>query len=72
MNNANSVKVESDLQLFITFQDYTLQCEFGTATADFSHTGRVVEKSTFGRRTDLLTVNFRLNPFSTYTLNKMY
>ncbi|XP_068598386.1 pseudouridylate synthase TRUB2, mitochondrial [Brachionichthys hirsutus] len=28
-------------------RDYTLEGEFGTATHDFSHTGRVVEKSTY-------------------------
>lgn len=31
------------------FQDYTLEGEFGTATDDFSHMGRVVERSTYGR-----------------------
>ncbi len=35
--------------LFDVFQDYTLEGEFGTATDDFSHTGRVVERSTYGR-----------------------
>ncbi|CAJ1050666.1 mitochondrial mRNA pseudouridine synthase TRUB2 [Xyrichtys novacula] len=28
-------------------RDYTLEGEFGTATEDFSHTGRVVERSTY-------------------------
>ncbi|KAM9758521.1 pseudouridylate synthase TRUB2, mitochondrial [Menidia menidia] len=28
-------------------RDYTLECEFGTATHDFSDTGRVVEKTTY-------------------------
>ncbi|XP_059184503.1 LOW QUALITY PROTEIN: mitochondrial mRNA pseudouridine synthase TRUB2 [Centropristis striata] len=28
-------------------RDYTLQGEFGTATHDFTHTGRVIEKSTY-------------------------
>uniref|UniRef100_UPI0037E95073 pseudouridylate synthase TRUB2, mitochondrial n=1 Tax=Semicossyphus pulcher TaxID=241346 RepID=UPI0037E95073 len=32
-------------------RDYTLQGEFGTATDDFSHTGRVVERSTYGHIT---------------------
>lgn len=35
--------------LFDMFQDYTLEGEFGTATDDFSHTGKVVERSTYGR-----------------------
>lgn len=34
--------------LFDIFQDYTLEGEFGTATDDFSHAGRVVERSTYG------------------------
>ncbi|XP_047437925.1 mitochondrial mRNA pseudouridine synthase TRUB2 [Mugil cephalus] len=29
-------------------RDYTLECEFGTATHDFSHTGQVIERSTYG------------------------
>ncbi|XP_026162167.1 pseudouridylate synthase TRUB2, mitochondrial [Mastacembelus armatus] len=32
-------------------RDYTLQGEFGTATNDFSHMGRVVERSTYGHIT---------------------
>ncbi|CAK6982865.1 mitochondrial mRNA pseudouridine synthase TRUB2 [Scomber scombrus] len=32
-------------------RDYTLEGEFGTATDDFSHTGRVVERSTYGHIT---------------------
>ncbi|KAM4740555.1 pseudouridylate synthase TRUB2, mitochondrial [Anableps anableps] len=34
-----------------TTRDYTLECEFGTATHDFTHTGRVVERSTYGHIT---------------------
>lgn len=29
-------------------QDYTLEAEFGTATDNFTNTGRVVERSTYG------------------------
>lgn len=29
-------------------QEYTLEGEFGTATDDFSHKGRVIERSTYG------------------------
>ncbi|KAF3856262.1 hypothetical protein F7725_016985 [Dissostichus mawsoni] len=32
-------------------RDYTLEGEFGTATDDFSHTGRIVERSTYGHIT---------------------
>lgn len=32
-------------------RDYTLEGEFGTASADFSHTGRIVERSTYGHIT---------------------
>ncbi|XP_072539200.1 pseudouridylate synthase TRUB2, mitochondrial [Salminus brasiliensis] len=32
-------------------RDYTLEGEFGMATDDFSHTGRVIEKSTYGHVT---------------------
>ena len=38
------------------FQEYTLEGEFGTATDDFSHTGRVVERSTYGTITCLSAV----------------
>lgn len=32
-------------------RDYTVEGEFGTATNDFSHTGKVVERSTYGHIT---------------------
>lgn len=30
-------------------QDYTLEGEFGMATDDFTETGRVIERTTFGK-----------------------
>lgn len=29
-------------------KDYTIEGEFGKATDNFSHTGRVIEKTTYG------------------------
>ncbi|XP_075893548.1 pseudouridylate synthase TRUB2, mitochondrial [Nelusetta ayraudi] len=49
VGNAN--KALNGLHTTAVTRDYTLQCEFGTATADFSDTGRVVERSTFGHIT---------------------
>ncbi|XP_034725725.1 mitochondrial mRNA pseudouridine synthase TRUB2 [Etheostoma cragini] len=44
----NGNKAMNDLYGTRVTRDYTLEGEFGTATDDFSHTGRVVERSTFG------------------------
>ncbi|XP_077430617.1 pseudouridylate synthase TRUB2, mitochondrial [Vanacampus margaritifer] len=43
----NGNKVLNDLYNTKVTRDYTLEGEFGTATDDFSHTGRVVERSTY-------------------------
>ncbi|XP_040888912.1 mitochondrial mRNA pseudouridine synthase TRUB2 [Toxotes jaculatrix] len=43
----NGNKVLNDLYKTQVTRDYTLEGEFGTATDDFSHTGRVVERSTY-------------------------
>ncbi|XP_077386818.1 pseudouridylate synthase TRUB2, mitochondrial [Festucalex cinctus] len=43
----NGNKVLSDLYNTKVTRDYTLEGEFGTATDDFSHTGRVVERTTY-------------------------
>ncbi|KAM4582119.1 pseudouridylate synthase TRUB2, mitochondrial [Fundulus diaphanus] len=40
-----------DLYRTRTTRDYSLQCEFGMATRDFTDTGRVVERSTYGHIT---------------------
>ncbi|XP_029005752.1 mitochondrial mRNA pseudouridine synthase TRUB2 [Betta splendens] len=40
-------KVLDDLYKTRVTRDYTLEGEFGTATDNFSHTGRVVERSTY-------------------------
>ncbi|XP_061583242.1 mitochondrial mRNA pseudouridine synthase TRUB2 [Cololabis saira] len=47
----NGNKVLNDLYGTRITRDYTLECEFGTATHDFSHTGRAVERSTYGHIT---------------------
>lgn len=47
----NTDTIYTGLMLSDVFQDYTLEGEFGTATDDFSHTGRIVERSTYGRIT---------------------
>ncbi|XP_035517871.1 mitochondrial mRNA pseudouridine synthase TRUB2 [Morone saxatilis] len=49
----NGNRALNDLRAYTTrvTRDYTLEGEFGTATDDFSHTGRVVERSTFGHIT---------------------
>ncbi|XP_061640134.1 mitochondrial mRNA pseudouridine synthase TRUB2 [Phyllopteryx taeniolatus] len=43
----NGNKALNDLYNNKVTRDYTLEGEFGTATDDFSHTGRVVEQSTY-------------------------
>lgn len=43
----NGNKTLSDLYKTRVTRDYTLEGEFGTATDDFSHRGRVVERSTY-------------------------
>uniref|UniRef100_A0A1A7XYT0 TruB pseudouridine (Psi) synthase homolog 2 n=1 Tax=Iconisemion striatum TaxID=60296 RepID=A0A1A7XYT0_9TELE len=43
----NGNKTLNDLYNTRITRDYTLECEFGTATHDFSHTGRVLERSTY-------------------------
>ncbi|GLD64560.1 probable tRNA pseudouridine synthase 2 [Lates japonicus] len=48
---ANGNKILNDLYRTRITRDYTLEGEFGTATDDFSHTGRVVERSTYGHIT---------------------
>ncbi|XP_058486790.1 mitochondrial mRNA pseudouridine synthase TRUB2 [Solea solea] len=40
-------RVLNDLYETRVTRDYTLECEFGSATDDFSDTGRVVERSTY-------------------------
>ncbi|XP_029907541.1 pseudouridylate synthase TRUB2, mitochondrial [Myripristis murdjan] len=47
----NGNKALSDFYKTPATRDYTLEGEFGTATDDFSHTGRVVERSTYGHIT---------------------
>ncbi|XP_017263614.1 mitochondrial mRNA pseudouridine synthase TRUB2 [Kryptolebias marmoratus] len=47
----NGNRALNDLYNTRTTRDYTLDCEFGTATHDFSPTGRVVERSTYGHIT---------------------
>lgn len=47
----NGNRTLNDLYSTRTTRDYTLECEFGTATHDFTHTGRVVERSTYGHIT---------------------
>uniref|UniRef100_H2N0D8 TruB pseudouridine (psi) synthase family member 2 n=1 Tax=Oryzias latipes TaxID=8090 RepID=H2N0D8_ORYLA len=47
----NGNKALDDLYKTRVTRDYMLECEFGMATKDFSHTGRVVEKSTYGHIT---------------------
>ncbi|KAF3689928.1 Mitochondrial mRNA pseudouridine synthase Trub2 [Channa argus] len=47
----NGNKVLNDLYKTRITRDYTLQCEFGTATHGFSHTDRVVERSTYSHIT---------------------
>ncbi|KAM7422694.1 hypothetical protein PAMA_010643 [Pampus argenteus] len=47
----NGNKALQDLYSSRVTRDYTLEGEFGTATDDFSHTGRVVERSTYGHIT---------------------
>lgn len=47
----NGNKVLNDLYKTRVTREYTLEGEFGTATDDFSHTGRVVERSTYGHIT---------------------
>lgn len=47
----NGNKALQDLYTSRVTRDYTLEGEFGTATDDFSHTGRVVERSTYGHIT---------------------
>ncbi|XP_026206010.1 mitochondrial mRNA pseudouridine synthase TRUB2 [Anabas testudineus] len=47
----NGSKVLNDLYKTRITRDYTLEGEFGIATHDFSHTGRVVERSTYGHIT---------------------
>ncbi|KAM9361891.1 pseudouridylate synthase TRUB2, mitochondrial [Symphorus nematophorus] len=47
----NGNRALNDLYRARVTRDYTLEGEFGTATDDFSHTGRVVERSTYGHIT---------------------
>ncbi|KAM3877713.1 pseudouridylate synthase TRUB2, mitochondrial [Diretmus argenteus] len=47
----NGNKALNDLYKTRVTRDYTLEGEFGIATHDFSHTGRVVERSTYGHIT---------------------
>lgn len=47
----NGNRALNDLYRTRITRDYTLEGEFGTATDDFSHTGRVVERSTYGHIT---------------------
>ncbi|XP_041819157.1 mitochondrial mRNA pseudouridine synthase TRUB2 [Chelmon rostratus] len=47
----NGNRVLNDLYRTRVTRDYTLEGEFGTATDDFSHTGKVVERSTYGHIT---------------------
>ncbi|CAG06934.1 unnamed protein product, partial [Tetraodon nigroviridis] len=43
----NGCKALSNLYSTQVTREYTVEGEFGTATADFSHTGRIVERSTY-------------------------
>ncbi|XP_071383122.1 pseudouridylate synthase TRUB2, mitochondrial [Centroberyx affinis] len=47
----NGNKALNDLYKTRVTRDYTLEGEFGIATDDFSHTGHVVERSTYGHIT---------------------
>ncbi|XP_034549694.1 mitochondrial mRNA pseudouridine synthase TRUB2 [Notolabrus celidotus] len=47
----NGNRVLNDFYGARVTRDYTLEGEFGTATDDFSYTGRVVERSTYGHIT---------------------
>uniref|UniRef100_A0A3Q3XCC6 Pseudouridine synthase II N-terminal domain-containing protein n=1 Tax=Mola mola TaxID=94237 RepID=A0A3Q3XCC6_MOLML len=47
----NGNRALNDLYATRVTRDYTLEGEFGTATDNFSHTGRVVERSTYGHIT---------------------
>ncbi|XP_073325142.1 pseudouridylate synthase TRUB2, mitochondrial [Pagrus major] len=47
----NGNRALNDLYRTRITRDYTLEGEFGTATDDFSHAGRVVERSTYGHIT---------------------
>ncbi|KAM9814004.1 pseudouridylate synthase TRUB2, mitochondrial [Neosynchiropus ocellatus] len=44
----NGTRVLNEVHTSAITRDYTLEGEFGTATDDFSHQGRVLERSTFG------------------------
>ncbi|XP_013887487.1 pseudouridylate synthase TRUB2, mitochondrial [Austrofundulus limnaeus] len=43
----NGNRALNDLYYTRTTRDYTLECEFGMATQDFTHKGRIVERSTY-------------------------
>uniref|UniRef100_A0A8C3G2K5 TruB pseudouridine (psi) synthase family member 2 n=1 Tax=Cyclopterus lumpus TaxID=8103 RepID=A0A8C3G2K5_CYCLU len=47
----NGNKALNDLYRTRVTREYTLEGEFGTATDDFSHKGRVIERSTYGHIT---------------------
>ncbi|KAM4613635.1 pseudouridylate synthase TRUB2, mitochondrial [Polymixia lowei] len=47
----NGNKALNDLYKTRVTRDYTLEGKFGIATDDFSHTGRIVEQSTYGHIT---------------------
>lgn len=47
----NGNKALNDFYKTRVTRDYTVEGEFGTATDDFSHTGRFVERSTYGHIT---------------------
>ncbi|KAM8867942.1 pseudouridylate synthase TRUB2, mitochondrial [Synchiropus picturatus] len=47
----NGTKVLNEAHTSAVTRDYTLEGEFGTATDDFSHQGRVLERATFGHIT---------------------
>lgn len=42
-------------------KDYTLEGEFGKATDDFCHTGRVLEKTTYGNAYDSIIIDIKKN-----------